>query len=169
MCIRDSLNTNLGVFARAAVANSQNTRGVPGILARPGDPGAEIPPYHSDWDHPTVFWIMNGWNQFQYNFASSAGTCGACYWLVPGGISGPSQYEYFEGYAGQQTVTPQGARAGYSPLQKLSLIHISGRRPGPLDLASLTLLSRQGGAPWFHLGVRQHGGRGGSPRRSPTP
>jgi len=79
------LNTNLGVFARAAIANSQNKRGVPGILARPGDPGAEIPPYHSDWDHPTVFWIMNGWNEFQYNFASSAGTCGACYWLLPGG------------------------------------------------------------------------------------
>jgi hypothetical protein len=37
---------------------------------------------------------MNGWNEFQYNFASSAGTCGVCYWLLPGGISGPSQYEY---------------------------------------------------------------------------
>ncbi len=105
------LNTNLGVFARAAVANVQNDRSVPGILAAPGQPGAENPPYHSDWDHPSVFWIMNGWNEFQYNFASSAGTCGVCYWLLPGGISGPSQYEYFEGYAGQQVVS-QG-RAGY--------------------------------------------------------
>lgn len=110
------LNTNLGVFARAAVANVQNDRSVPGILAAPGQPGAENPPYHSDWDHPTVFWMMNGWNEFQYNFASSAGTCGVCYWLLPGGISGPSQYEYFEGYAGQQVVS-QG-RAGYTPLQK---------------------------------------------------
>ncbi len=59
---------------------------------------------------------MNGWNEFQYNFASSAGTCGVCYWLLPGGISGPSQYEYFEGYAGQQVVS-QG-RWGLSPLQK---------------------------------------------------
>jgi hypothetical protein len=110
------LNTNLGVFARAAVMNQQNDRSVPGILAAPGQPGAENPPYHSDWDHPTVFWIMNGWNEFQYNFASSAGTCGVCYWLLPGGISGPSQYEYFEGYAGQQ-VASQG-RAGLSPLQR---------------------------------------------------
>jgi hypothetical protein len=110
------LNTNLGVFARAAVANEQNKRGVPGILAAPGQPGAENPPFHSDWDHPTVFWMMNGWNEFQYNFASSAGTCGVCYWLLPGGISGPSQYEYFEGYAGQQVVGL--GRAGLSPLQK---------------------------------------------------
>ena len=38
----------------------------------------------SDYDHPTVFWIMNGWNDFQYNMAAGAGTCGACYWLLPG-------------------------------------------------------------------------------------
>src|SRR5208283_534966 len=71
------------------------------------------------------FWIMNGWNEFQYNFASSAGTCGACYWLLPGGISGPSQYEFFEGYAGQQLVVPWDNlpgfkidQSGYTPLQK---------------------------------------------------
>ena len=45
---------------------------------------------------------MNGWNDFQYNFASSAGTCGVCYWDLPGGISGPSRKEYFDGYAGEQ-------------------------------------------------------------------
>jgi hypothetical protein len=119
------LNTNLGVFARAAVINGQNPRNVPGILAAPGNPGSDVPPYHSDWEHPTVFWIMNGWNEFQYNFASSAGTCGVCYWLLPGGISGPSQYEYFEGYAGQQVVIPWDSlpglridRSGRSPLEK---------------------------------------------------
>ena len=116
----NSLRTNLGVFARAAVNNVQNDRKVPGILASPDRLGEE-PPYHSDWDHPTVFWIMNGWNDFEYNFASSAGTCGACYWLLPGGISGPSQFEHFEGYAGQQMVGQQPGginRAGLSPLQK---------------------------------------------------
>ena len=119
------LNTNLGVFARAAVKNGQNDRSVPGILAEPGDPGAP-PPFHSDWEFPTVFWIMNGWNEFQYNFASSAGTCGVCYWLLPGGISGPSQYEWFDGYAGQQTVMPNFSkesgyivdRSGLTPLKK---------------------------------------------------
>ena len=121
------LNTNLGVFARAAVQNAQNDRNVPGILA---EPDSSIPefnhnPYHSDWQSPTVFWIMNGWNEFQYNFASSAGTCGVCYWLLPGGISSLSQYEYFEGYAGQQFVKPwsnlpgfQENQAGLTPLKK---------------------------------------------------
>ncbi len=110
------LNTNLGVFVRAAVQNAQNDRLVPGILAAPGngtDPGQ---PIHSDWQNPTVFWIMNGWNDFQYNFASSAGTCGVCYWDLPGGISGPSRKEYFESYAGQQ-ITNQGY-AGFTPLKK---------------------------------------------------
>jgi len=118
------LNTNLGIFARAAVQNAQNDRNVPGIFAEPGDVGGPNP-YHSDWQSPTVFWIMNGWNEFQYNFASSAGTCGACYWLLPGGTSGPSQFEYFEGYAGQQFVKPwtnlpgfQENQAGYTPLKK---------------------------------------------------
>ncbi len=118
------LNTNLGVFARAAVANAQNNRSVPGILAEPKDYGAPNP-YHSDWESPTIFWIMNGWNEFQYNFASSAGTCGACYWLLPGGISGPSQYEFFEGYAGQQLVIPFVGKpgfvidqSGFTPLKK---------------------------------------------------
>src|SRR5271165_2582499 len=120
------LNTNLGVFARAAVDNEQNPRKVPGILAEPGHPG-DVNPYHSDWEFPTLFWIMNGWNDFQYNFASSAGTCGVCYWLLPGGISGPSQYEWFDGYAGQQVVNPYAlnnegkpapiSQAGYSPLK----------------------------------------------------
>ncbi|MGA3210929.1 MAG: hypothetical protein ABSD20_06440 [Terriglobales bacterium] len=118
------LNTNLGVFARAAVDNDQNDRKVPGILAEPGDYGADNP-YHSDWEFPTVFWMMNGWNEFQYNYAASAGSCGVCYWLLPGGISGPSRYEYFEGYAGQQVVIPFPDqpgyilnRAGLTPLEK---------------------------------------------------
>ena len=123
----NTINTNLGVFARAAVVNGQNPRNVPGILAEPGRPPA--PPgmadvFHSDWEAPAVFWIMNAWNDFQYNYASSAGTCGACYWLLPGAISGPSQKEFFEGYAGQQVVTPHSnglcckeAQWGYTPLK----------------------------------------------------
>ena len=36
------LNTNLGVFARAAVQNAQNDRNVPGILAEPGDARCDL-------------------------------------------------------------------------------------------------------------------------------
>ena len=110
------LNTNLGVLARAAVQNTQNDRVVPGILAAPGNPTDPSQPVQSDWQNPTIFWIMNGQNDFQYNFASSAETCGVCYWDLPGGISGPSRKEYFEGYAGEQ-VPPTGF-AGTAPLRK---------------------------------------------------
>ena len=58
---------------------------------------------------------MNGWNDFQYNMASGAGSCGVCYWLVPANNSGESSGEYFESYAGEQR---GGAdRAGITPLK----------------------------------------------------
>ncbi|HZP44207.1 MAG TPA: G8 domain-containing protein [Candidatus Binataceae bacterium] len=112
----NKLYSNLGVFARAAVANVQNPRDVPGILTHadsPGPPGFDNFPYFSDANHPAVFWIMNGANDFEYNMAAGAGTCGACYWFVPGAISGTSQKEKWFGYASMQ----QGAgRAGITPL-----------------------------------------------------
>ena len=40
-------------------------------------------PYRSDYDHPAVYWITNGWNDFQGNMAAGAGACGMSYWLVP--------------------------------------------------------------------------------------
>jgi cell migration-inducing and hyaluronan-binding protein len=132
----NQLYANLGAFARGAVANGltpdkvnpQNPRMVPGILTAtaPVPPGCakETPqncvsgysglPFYSDSQNPSVFWIMNGMNDFQYNLASGAGTCGACYWFVPGAISGPSQTEKWFGYASEQ----QGiGRAGTTPLQ----------------------------------------------------
>lgn len=105
---------NLGVFARAAVDNVQNPRKVPGILAAPDGKGQEMVPYHSDYDHPSVFWIMNGWNDFQYNFAAGAGTCGVCYWLVPGYNGGHSAGQNWSGYAAMQKGL---ARAGMTPLK----------------------------------------------------
>lgn len=129
----NKLYANLGVFARAAVANNpttanpQNPRMVPGILtatdpicaANPSDP-SKCPvsygnfPFYSDSDNPSVFWIMNGMNDFQYDMAAGAGTCGACYWFVPGAISGPSQMEKWFGYASEQLGS---GRAGLTPLQ----------------------------------------------------
>jgi hypothetical protein len=61
-------------------------------------------PFHSDYNHPSVFWIMNGWNDFIGNMAAGAGTCGACYWLVPGANSGMSRDPKmgWVGYASRQ-------------------------------------------------------------------
>ena len=66
-------------------------------------------------------------NDFQYNMASGAGTCGACYWFVPGAISGPSQTEKWYGYAGEQLGK---VGAGTTPLQNVRrqlLQHCDGR------------------------------------------
>src|SRR5216684_4468929 len=115
----NQLYSNIGIFARAAVDNAQNPRQVPGILTRKdnniGAAGFDNFPYFSDSNHPSVFWIMNGQNDFEYNLAAGAGTCGACYWFVPGAISGSSRTEKWFGYASEQ----QGIeRAGITPLEE---------------------------------------------------
>ena len=61
--------------------NAQNPREVPGILAAKFQNNlaalaTDAIPFYSDIDHPTMFWIMNGWNDFEYNMAAGAGTCG---------------------------------------------------------------------------------------------
>jgi hypothetical protein len=94
----NKLYSNIGIFARAAVQGppppgsdsppDPNPRKVPGILSAAFTDRQYAMPYHSDSDTPSVFWIMNGWNDFQYNFAAGAGSCGVCYWLVPGYNSG---------------------------------------------------------------------------------
>jgi hypothetical protein len=99
--IDNKLYSNLGVMARAAVSNKQNPRNVPGILAQNTLVGDNFP-FNSDWAQPTVFWIMNGWNDFQGNMAAGAGTCGACYWFVPGQNSGFSSGMKWDGYAAIQ-------------------------------------------------------------------
>jgi len=132
----NQLYANLGVFARGAVANGLtpdkanplNPRMVPGILTAtapvPDGCSKATPekcvsgysqlPIYSDSQNPSVFWIMNGMNDFQYNMAAGAAACGACYWLLPGGISGSSQTEKWYGYAGEQVGID---RAGTTPLQ----------------------------------------------------
>jgi hypothetical protein len=140
----NKLYANIGVFARGAVTNKQNPRNVPGILASPdypiipspppppppcggaaqpkcptkvASPSDDIVPYHSDWDHPTLFWIMNGWNDFEYNMAAGAGTCGVCYWLLPGINSGGSRNMKWESYASEQQLPDSKTSGGTTPLQ----------------------------------------------------
>src|SRR5208283_1097727 len=126
--INNKFYGNIGILARAAVQDLiHNPRQVPGILAdnSPRDPAThndDYMPYRSDYNHPTVFWIMNGWNDFQYNMAAGAATCGACYWWLPSAVSGPSQYQHFDGYASQQIFVQNNSlnntsSAGLTPLQ----------------------------------------------------
>ena len=56
--------------------------------------------------------------------AAGAATCGACYWWLPSANSGPSQYEWWDGYASQQIWDPQGttdngnvSSAGLTPMK----------------------------------------------------
>jgi hypothetical protein len=109
--------SNLGVFARAGVMNkdgtptSDNPRKVPGILASPDDTEGRIR-FGSDKSTPSVFWITNGWNDFQGNMAAGAAFCGVCYWEVPASISGHARHEDWDSYASEQTA----GRFGSSPL-----------------------------------------------------
>ncbi|MGA7870295.1 MAG: G8 domain-containing protein [Candidatus Binatus sp.] len=128
----NKLYANVGIFARAAVTNIQNPRNVPGILAAPdyplipqappmpplqAGPSDDVVPYHSDWDHPTVFWIMNAWNDFENNMAAGAGTCGVCYWVLPGINSGMSRNMKWESYASEQQLPDAKTSGGTTPLQ----------------------------------------------------
>ena len=125
--INNKFYSNIGILARAAINDTvHNPRQVPGILAdnsanNPPISNLDYMPYRSDYNHPTIFWITNGWNDFEYNFAAGAATCGACYWWLATANSGPSQYQTFDSYASQQVVTDLDtnyARAGLTPMKK---------------------------------------------------
>ena len=111
--INNKLYSNIGIESRAAVNDALNPRKVPGILARAGNPAADAFPFYSDYDHPTIFWLTNGWNDVRYNVAVGAGTCGACYWLPPSINGGPSVYETWSSYASTQTA----GRGGIAPIE----------------------------------------------------
>ena len=153
----NALIGNLGVFARAAVDNPQNPRKVPGILAAPNSyaTDADQIPYKSDYDHPTVFWIMNGWNDFKDNMAVGAGTCGVCYWLVPGTNSGMSAAMKWTSYASMQSSM---ARAGMTPLKSFD---------GNFCSTAMTSFQTVGGTAACH-GV-QMGGDPAMPKMEPIP
>ena len=73
--------SDIGIFAGAGINNArQNPRLIPGILS---ENTPQDFPYNVDYQHPSVFWITNGWNDFQGDMAAGAATCGACYWFVP--------------------------------------------------------------------------------------
>src|SRR5262249_40602297 len=116
--VNNRLYSNVGIYARAAVVGhidtelykDANPRKVPGILAKKTDLGGNpLPadnfdnfPFSTDVNHPTLFWVMNAWNDFRGNMAAGAGVCGVCYWMVPGRNSGMSMNQKWEGYASLQ-------------------------------------------------------------------
>jgi|LNAP01.1.fsa_nt_gb hypothetical protein len=117
--------SNIGIFARAAVNNRQNDRKVPGILVENTDPakiGLKYPafPYRSDSEHPTVFWITNGWNNFIGNMAAGAGACGAAYWFVPA-----SNRDHIEVTEDDHAFKPM-KWSGYAGLQRV--VVVNGKR-----------------------------------------
>jgi hypothetical protein len=96
-----------------------------------------------------VFWIMNGWNDFQYNMAAGAGTCGACYWLVPGYNSGrentvtdpnkPYSKMAWKGYAAMQSNL---GRAGMTPLKKFAADDVTPRSAGERGRSTVNVEAR---------------------------
>lgn len=113
--INNKLYSNLGVLARAAVDNSQNPRKVPGILAANTNlRNGNLLTSFSDYMQPTVFWISNGWNDIEYNQASGATACGACFWPVNLAISGPSRFQHWESYA---SIKPNPGRSATAPIK----------------------------------------------------
>jgi hypothetical protein len=135
---KNKFYSNIGILARAAVLDKQNDRQVPGILSDNTDPFSFVPPnvanqgfpYRSDNEHPTVFWITNGWNDFIGNMAAGAGTCGAAYWFVPAAnsdmpdVMNGNMHMKWSGYAALQmthtignNVIPDLGYAGTTPLR----------------------------------------------------
>jgi len=135
----NKLYANLGVSAIAAVNDYANYRLVPGILANnkfgDGTPylaNSENTPYDSDYEHPSLFWFMNGWNDFEYNMAVGAEMCGNCYWMPPGANSGASRNMYWTGYASlqknfdNQGTSPLMEFLGNSCSTAMMAFHING-------------------------------------------
>ncbi|HZX26143.1 MAG TPA: G8 domain-containing protein [Telluria sp.] len=85
---------NLGVSARAALipyfasqtAGAPESRFIPPILDTMQDGTVQ----GSDASFPTMFWIMNAYNEFVGNQAVGVGGFGACYWPLSDTVSGPS-------------------------------------------------------------------------------
>jgi hypothetical protein len=122
--IRNRLCHNLGVDARAAlkeyVAEQQKmehwcggepppaARVVPPILDGSMDannPASFGPnsPTGSDSYMPTMYWMMNAYNEFVGNAAVGVHGFGSCFWLLGSAVSGPSMNTDFDGFAKYNT------------------------------------------------------------------
>jgi hypothetical protein len=95
--IDNLLCQNLGVSARASYQeyfkaqdpDSPTHRFIPPILNEVQ--GGGVPKRGSDALFPTMFWIMNAYNEFVGNKAVGVYGLGPCYWLFDAQVSGPSK------------------------------------------------------------------------------
>jgi hypothetical protein len=113
---------NLGVSARAALqqyitAQAQpehwcggspppSARYVPPILDGAIAASGQTAPTQnagSDTYMPTMFWMMNAYNEFVGNAAVGVHGFGSCFWFLGSAVSGPSQFLEFDGLAGYNT------------------------------------------------------------------
>ncbi len=101
--INNILRGNIGIYSRPAVEYPDNPRRVPGVTANVKNTASNLLQNAGDVIHPSVFFIMNGYNTFEDNMAAGAGACGSCYWFPPAKMSGLSKenpYSFsWEGYA----------------------------------------------------------------------
>ncbi len=131
--------SNIGIFARGAVDNVQNPRKVPGILSYNKRDIAGFP-FRSDNEYPSIFWITNGWNDFIGNMAAGAGTCGACYWLVPAeNATKPDVPQSGNNEGGSNDLDGYMKWSGYAALQKHQF-STEAKRSVPSSFAGATPL-----------------------------
>ena len=115
--INNYIRANIGIYARPAVAYRDNPRNIPGVLSKKDfELPDEFTKFAGDYIHPSVFFIMNGYNNIDYNMAAGAGTCGACFWYAPAKISGLSAQQRWSGYAQIQN----GIQSGLAPIKSFS-------------------------------------------------
>lgn len=92
--INNVLCQNLGITARAAfmdyfngtASDSPEHRYIPPILNAMNDGSVQ----GSDAAYPTMFWMMNTYNEFVGNQAVGVQGFGVCYWPLSSSVSGPS-------------------------------------------------------------------------------
>ena len=120
--IRNLLCHNLGVSARGALQEYVTAQGQPEHWCGGSPPpsaryvppildgvipnqGATAPAQQlgSDSYMPTMFWMMNAYNEFVGNAAVGVHGFGSCFWLLGSAVSGPSLSLQFDGLAGYNT------------------------------------------------------------------
>ncbi len=125
--INNQLCQNLGVSARASLANyftaqsasSPTYRFIPPILNTMGDGTVQ----GSDASYPSMFWIMNAYNEFVGNQAVGVHGFGACYWPLSSSVSGPStSFHWARGNAASP------AYQTYSPLDYANFNQMGARQ-----------------------------------------